>query len=146
MRQHLWMIVLLLLMNNKMSVAQYKSKPVVIGYVGGYNGQLINPDSIDAKRLSHINYAFVDIKDNKAWLHNEQTDTINFRSLNSLKKKWAKPSATLPIRIYSEVRLGVKPEINAISTMVIALIAVVIVIASLVSKLSSSQGESAAPL
>ena len=55
-------------------------------------------------------------------------------------------SATLPIRIYSEVRLGVKPEINAICTMVIAFIAVVIVIASLASKLSSSQGESAAPL
>src|SRR5882672_8431346 len=55
-------------------------------------------------------------------------------------------SATLPIRIYSEVRLGVKPEINAICTMVIALIAVVIVIASFASKLSSSQGESAAPL
>ncbi len=55
-------------------------------------------------------------------------------------------SATLPIRIYSEVRLGVKPEINAICTLVIALITVVIVIASLASKLSSSQGESAAPL
>ena len=55
-------------------------------------------------------------------------------------------SATLPIRIYSEVRLGVKPEINAICTLVIALIAVVIVIASLASKLSSSQGESTAPL
>lgn len=55
-------------------------------------------------------------------------------------------SATLPIRIYSEVRLGVKPEINAICTLVIALIAVIIVIASLASKLSSSQGETAAPL
>src|SRR6202041_2210588 len=33
-------------------------------------------------------------------------------------------SATLPIRIYSEVRLGVKPEINAICTLIIALIAV----------------------
>src|SRR5919199_5105121 len=42
-------------------------------------------------------------------------------------------SATLPIRIYSEVRLGVKPEINAICTIFIALIAVVIVIASLAS-------------
>ena len=52
-------------------------------------------------------------------------------------------SATLPIRIYSEVRLGVKPEINAICTMVIALIAVVIVLASLASKLSSSDGKSA---
>jgi putrescine transport system permease protein len=55
-------------------------------------------------------------------------------------------SETLPIRIYSEVRLGVKPEINAICALVIALIAVVIVIASLASRLSSRQGESAAPL
>src|ERR1700737_2393426 len=55
-------------------------------------------------------------------------------------------SATLPIRIYSEVRLGVKPEINAICTLVIALIAVVIVVASLVSKLSNSHGERGAPL
>src|SRR5215470_17724474 len=55
-------------------------------------------------------------------------------------------SATLPIRIYSEVRLGVKPEINAICTLVIALIAMVIVVASLASKLSGQRGESAAPL
>jgi putrescine transport system permease protein len=55
-------------------------------------------------------------------------------------------SATLPIRIYSEVRLGVKPEINAICTLIIGLIAVVIVTASLASKLSSARGESAAPL
>ena len=55
-------------------------------------------------------------------------------------------SSTLPIRIYSEVRLGVKPEINAICTLVIGLIAAVIVIASLVSKLSNARGESAAPL
>jgi putrescine transport system permease protein len=40
----------------------------------------------------------------------------------------------------------VKPEINAICTMVIALIAVVIVIASFASKLSSSGAKSAAPL
>ena len=55
-------------------------------------------------------------------------------------------SSTLPIRIYSEVRLGVKPEINAICTLVIGLIAVVIIVASLASKLSSARGESAAPL
>jgi putrescine transport system permease protein len=55
-------------------------------------------------------------------------------------------SATLPIRIYSEVRLGVKPEINAICTLVIALIAVVIVVASLASKLTSTEAKSAAPM
>jgi putrescine transport system permease protein len=55
-------------------------------------------------------------------------------------------SATLPIRIYSEVRLGVKPEINAICTLVVALIAVVIVVASLASKISDARGKSAASL
>jgi putrescine transport system permease protein len=55
-------------------------------------------------------------------------------------------SETLPIRIYSEVRLGVKPEINAICALVVGFIAVVIVIASFASKLSDTRGESAAPL
>src|SRR5438477_2831586 len=55
-------------------------------------------------------------------------------------------SATLPIRIYSEVRLGVKPELNAICTLAIALIAVVIILASLAAKLSDAKAESAAPL
>lgn len=55
-------------------------------------------------------------------------------------------SATLPIRIYSEVRLGVKPEINAICTLVLALIALVIVAASLATKVTGARGESAAPL
>ena len=55
-------------------------------------------------------------------------------------------SATLPIRIYSEVRLGVKPEINAICALIIGVIAVVIVVASLASKFSNARGESGAPL
>jgi len=55
-------------------------------------------------------------------------------------------SSTLPIRIYSEVRLGVKPEINAICTLIVAFVAMVIVAASLASKLSSDRGENAAPL
>jgi putrescine transport system permease protein len=55
-------------------------------------------------------------------------------------------SATLPIRIYSEVRLGVKPEINAVCTLVIGFIAAVIVLASVASKLSEAKPESGAPL
>jgi chitinase len=62
-----------------------KKKPVIIGYVGGFRG-LIATDSIDVWRLSHINYAFVDIRDNRAWLHNEATDTTNLRKLSELKK------------------------------------------------------------
>src|SRR6476619_1965310 len=61
-----------------------KAKPVIIAYVGGFRG-LIDPDSIDVWRLSHINYAFIDIKDNRAWLHHEATDTINLRTLSELK-------------------------------------------------------------
>jgi putrescine transport system permease protein len=43
-------------------------------------------------------------------------------------------ATTLPIRIYSEVRLGVKPEINAICTIVIAIVALGLVVASLLVK------------
>ena len=68
------------------SMAQLNGKPVIIGYVGGYNGNIVETNKIDAKRLSHINYAFVNIKDNHAWLQNEKTDTVNFRKLNELKK------------------------------------------------------------
>ncbi|HEY6256948.1 MAG TPA: ABC transporter permease [Xanthobacteraceae bacterium] len=43
-------------------------------------------------------------------------------------------ATTLPIRIYSQVRLGVKPEINAVCTIMIALVALVVIAASLASK------------
>src|ERR1041385_9522778 len=60
------------------------NKHVIIGYVGGFRG-LLSTDSIDIWQLSHINYAFIDIKDNRAWLHHEATDTINLRKLSELK-------------------------------------------------------------
>src|SRR5688572_21192910 len=65
--------------------APVKSKLVIIGYVPGFRGEL-QMDTIDAKKLTHINYAFVDVKDSMAWLTNLATDTINFRKLNYLKK------------------------------------------------------------
>jgi putrescine transport system permease protein len=43
-------------------------------------------------------------------------------------------ATTLPIRIYSDVRLGVRPEINAVCTLMIAAVAVALVAASLASK------------
>lgn len=63
-----------------------QNRKVVIGYVGGYNGNVIDASQIQAKKLTHINYAFVNVKDNKAYLEHEATDTINFRKLNGLKK------------------------------------------------------------
>ncbi|MEW2918893.1 ABC transporter permease [Ruegeria sp. ANG10] len=45
------------------------------------------------------------------------------------------PSATtLPMRIFSAVRLGVSPEINALSTIMIAIVTVGVITASLVTK------------
>ena len=55
-------------------------------------------------------------------------------------------ASTLPIRIYAEVRLGVKPQINAICTLMVAFVALIIVLASLASKLSAARSGSAAPL
>jgi putrescine transport system permease protein len=50
-------------------------------------------------------------------------------------------ATTLPIRIYSEVRLGVKPEINAVCTLMIAAVALAVVTASLASKWRVVSGE-----
>jgi putrescine transport system permease protein len=56
-------------------------------------------------------------------------------------------ATTLPIRIYSEVRLGVKPEINAICTIMIAIVATGIVAASLLSKFHElGRGREARPV
>lgn len=64
---------------------QGQNKRVVIGYVPGFRG-LLDETTIDATKLTHINYAFVDVKDSLAWLTNIATDTVNFRKLGYLKK------------------------------------------------------------
>ena len=52
----------------------------------------------------------------------------------------AGPSATtLPMKIFSAVRLGVSPEINALSTMLISVVTVGVITASLVSKRSAQR-------
>jgi putrescine transport system permease protein len=47
-------------------------------------------------------------------------------------------ATTLPMRIYSEVRLGVKPEINAVCTIMIAVVAAGVVGAALVNRRATS--------
>ena len=48
-------------------------------------------------------------------------------------------STTLPIKIFSAVRLGVSPEINALSTIMISIVTVGVITASLISKRSIRQ-------
>jgi putrescine transport system permease protein len=50
-------------------------------------------------------------------------------------------ATTLPMRIYSEVRLGVKPEINAVSVIVITVVAIAIASVSLLTKRSAGRGQ-----
>ncbi len=56
----------------------------VVGYVAGWRNDW-TPDNINAKKLTHINYAFADIIDGKiaSYLDN---DEANFNVLNSLKQ------------------------------------------------------------
>jgi len=54
-------------------------------------------------------------------------------------------ATTLPIRIYSEVRLGVKPEINAICTVMLAVVAVALIVVSLIAKFQKSDQSLHAP-
>jgi putrescine transport system permease protein len=49
-------------------------------------------------------------------------------------------AVTLPIRIYSQVRLGVKPEINAVCSIFVAVVGVAVLSASLLAKLTGVRG------
>jgi putrescine transport system permease protein len=55
-------------------------------------------------------------------------------------------ATTLPIRIYSEVRLGVRPEINAVCTIFIGIVATIMLTASLVSKFYGGGREPVTPV
>jgi putrescine transport system permease protein len=43
-------------------------------------------------------------------------------------------ATTLPMRIYSQARLGVTPEINAVCTLLVGLVTLAVIVASLVQK------------
>lgn len=66
---------------------QTTKRPVVIGYVGGYRRQIINTDAVSANKLTHINYAFVNVVNNRAVLTNLRTDTTNIKGLVALRKR-----------------------------------------------------------
>jgi putrescine transport system permease protein len=53
-------------------------------------------------------------------------------------------ATTLPMRIYSSVRLGVKPEINAVCAILIAIVTTGVIVASLVAKRAEAGRERAA--
>src|SRR5581483_5808519 len=54
-------------------------------------------------------------------------------------------ATTLPIRIYSEVRLGVKPEMNAVCSIMVAVVGIAVLAASLLTKLQTGRVTPASP-
>jgi len=54
-------------------------------------------------------------------------------------------ATTLPIRIYSEVRLGVSPEMNAVCSLMVGVVGVAVIAASLLTKLGAARGAAAQP-
>jgi putrescine transport system permease protein len=71
--------------------------------------------------------------------------TLSFDDLVIASFTTGPGATTLPMRIYSEVRLGVKPEINAICTIMIVVVAIGVVGAALISKRSALRKGQAAP-
>jgi len=49
-------------------------------------------------------------------------------------------ATTLPMRIYSQVRLGVTPEINAASTILVGIVTLGVIVAALLTKRSTASG------
>ena len=90
MRRSIQLFFLLLFITQSSCLEKPKGPPasqkkIIVGYVPGFRG-ILNQLSIDANKLTHINYAFVDVRDSMAWLSNLETDTVNFRILNKLKE------------------------------------------------------------
>ena len=85
---HLFLLLLFIVplsCSEKTKEAPSQEKKIIIGYVPGFRG-VLDQLSVDASKLTHINYAFVDVQDSMAWLTNMATDTVNFRLLNKLKE------------------------------------------------------------
>src|SRR5512134_1484706 len=66
--------------------------------------------------------------------------TLSFDDLVIASFTTGPGATTLPMRIYSEVRLGVKPQINAISTIMIGVVTVGVLITSILTKTRAAPG------
>lgn len=57
--------------------------PAIIAYIEG--GKQLDASKINASKLTHINYAFAQIKGGKAYFADEAADVQNIKNLNGLK-------------------------------------------------------------
>lgn len=90
MRMIIWLSVLIALTTSCNGIQSDKKTTAqpdryIIGYVFPGN-RILNVNEIDAEKLTHINYAFANIKDGKI-IEGFQNDAENFAVLNSLKER-----------------------------------------------------------
>ena len=74
MRRSIQLFLFLLFITQSSCLEKPKEPPasqkeIIVGYVPGFRG-ILDQLSIDANKLTHINYAFVDVQDSMAWLTN----------------------------------------------------------------------------
>lgn len=67
----------------KKTIEEEVAGPAIIAYIDGSNA--VDESKITGDKISHINYAFANIKEGKAYLVHESTDIENLKKLNSLK-------------------------------------------------------------
>jgi chitinase len=83
----IYLLIFLVATLNQVVAQSENPRPVVIGYVGGYRSKVIDMSAISATKLTHVNYAFVNVMHNRAVLSHERTDTVNLKNLSQLKKR-----------------------------------------------------------
>lgn len=79
--------VLLILCTSIIFPNRDTKRKFVIAYAAGYRGPM-QVDSFHADMLTHINYAFADIRDNLVYFHSENVDSTNLVNLQKLKLKY----------------------------------------------------------
>jgi chitinase len=77
--------IIVFILFNSFSGQLYAQRPLVFAYVGGYRGNAINAKAIEAQKLTHLLYAFADVRQNRAYLNYPKTDDANLRALVKLK-------------------------------------------------------------
>ena len=84
----IWLMVMIAGLAARLPAQPVQSaSKVIIGYVGAYHGGPIRVDPADAVKLTHINYAFANLVDDRVIVDPRmKSDSINFIHLNDLKR------------------------------------------------------------
>ncbi len=113
-----------------MDIAVGKS-PKTLGAVRHKFAPWSNPSAAPLIRFEHVTKRFGGVVAAAGWM---LAFTLSLYDLVIASFTTGPGATTLPMRIYSQVRLGVTPEINAVCTLFIAFVTIMVIIASIATK------------